>query len=76
MCMSASVLETTFFIREDLWFYMVKETTEKLHPVWKHILESLQHAFSEHPQEGESGGQKTLLDITVVCLGPPKPQFS
>lgn len=77
--MSASVLETIFFIREDLWFYTVKETTEKLHPVWKHILESLQHASSrghEHPQEGESGGQKALLDIMVVCLGPPKPKFS
>ena len=36
--MSASVLQTTFFIREDLWFYTVKETTEKLHPVWKHVL--------------------------------------
>ena len=67
--MSASVLETTFFIREDLWFYTVKETIEKLHPVWRHVLESLQHAFSrghEHPQESENGGHKTLLDIMVV----------
>lgn len=76
--MSASVLETTFFIREDLWFYTVKETTEKLHPVWRHVLESLQHAFSrghEHPQEGENGGHKTLLDIMVVwALQSPNSQ--
>lgn len=75
---SASALVTLFFPREHPGSYMLKEITEKSHPGWNRALESLQPAFSrgqEHPQEGENGGQTTLLDITTVC-GPLKLKFS
>ena len=76
--MSASVLETTFFIHEDLWFYTVKETTEKLHPVWKHVLESLQ--YSMNSQEGMSTPKRVKMEgimpsWTLWWSGPSKAQI-